>query len=347
MSLGPIMADVQALELSAEERELLQHPLIGAVILFSRNYESREQVSALTRSIRELRDPPLLIAVDQEGGRVQRFRDGFTALPPLRWLGHEYDLDPRKARELSTLCGWLMATELLAVGVDFSFAPVVDLDHGLSEIIGDRAFHADSEIVATLSRSYCQGLRNAGMAAVAKHFPGHGGVVADSHLALPEDRRSYGELLDDIHPYRTLISNGLQGIMPAHVRYTKVDERIASMSSYWLQTELRQNLEFRGAIFSDDLTMEGASVEGSIPERVEKTLAAGSDMALICNNPAAVAATVGRLQGYLGPASYARLAAMRPAPGVVQEDAYGSVRWREVIATLAAAQEPPGLTLDG
>ncbi|MGI9308661.1 MAG: beta-N-acetylhexosaminidase [Gammaproteobacteria bacterium] len=346
MTLGPIMADVQGHELAPEEKELLQHPLIGAVILFSRNYAGREQVSRLIQDIRAVRDPPLLIAVDQEGGRVQRFKEEFTALPPLRWLGHEYDIDPRRARQLSTLCGWLMATEVRSVGADFSFAPVLDIDRGLSEIIGDRAFHSDSEIVATLSRSYCQGMRNAGMAAVAKHFPGHGGVVADSHLALPEDHRSYEELLDDIYPYRTLISNGLQGVMPAHVRYTKVDERIASMSEFWLQTELRQNLDFKGAIFSDDLSMEGASIEGDIPTRVEKTLAAGADMALICNNPAAVAATIDHMNTYLGAASYARLAAMRPLQPQADE-AYGSSHWQETIDTLRAALERPSLTLDG
>ena len=194
MTLGPLMIDIEGTELSAEDRELLRHPLVGGIILFTRNYTDREQLAELTRTIREQRSPAVLIAVDQEGGRVQRFREGFTELPPLRWLGREYDADPTRARELAMLHARLMAAELLDAGIDFSFAPVVDIDYGLCEVIGDRSPHRDPEAVAAISLAYLQGLRQAGMAAVAKHFPGHGAVVGDSHVTLPEDRREYTAL---------------------------------------------------------------------------------------------------------------------------------------------------------
>jgi len=214
MTLGPVMVDVSGTTLTADDREVLGHPLVGAVILFARNYLGVEQLEELVRDIRAVRSPPLLVAVDQEGGRVQRFRDGFTELPPQRLIGRLYDSDPEAGRRLAAQCGWLLAAELRAVGVDLSFAPCVDLDYGVSEVIGDRAFHAKPEAVAELALAYMKGMQDAGMAATAKHFPGHGAVVADSHQSLPVDRRDWGGIADDILPYRRLIANGLPGVIP-------------------------------------------------------------------------------------------------------------------------------------
>ncbi len=347
MALGPLMVDVEGLVLSPAEAQQLKDPLIGGVILFSRNYQHRSQLSALVCDIRSVRTPALLIAVDQEGGRVQRFREGFTALPGLHWLGAQYELDAAKARRLANLCGWILAAELIEVGVDFSFAPVVDLDRGLSEVIGDRAIHRDIEIVSTLALAMMQGMRKAGMVAVAKHFPGHGGVVQDSHKELPEDHRAYSDLLDDIEPFRRLIEHELHGVMMAHVRYPQVDQAVASLSPYWLQTELRQTLGFTGAIFSDDLQMHALDFVGSIPERVRLTLDAGADMALICNNPEAVAQTLVELKAYQNPVAQVRLAAMRSHPPADGSRLRDSSRWRDAVATLDKAMERPGLELDG
>jgi beta-N-acetylhexosaminidase len=291
-----------------------------------------------------------LIAVDQEGGRVQRFREGFTALPAHRWLGREYDLDADRARHLAFTCAWVMATELLDVGVDFSFAPCVDLDWGLSEVIGDRALHRDPEAVAGLALSYMQGMRAAGMASVAKHFPGHGAVVADSHQELPEDRRSLVEIEDDIAPYRRLIDHGLPGIMVAHVRFSRVDARIASLSPVWLQRELRGRLGFDGAIFSDDLSMAGAAIAGSVTERVRQALEAGADMTLVCNDPAAATQALAALEGFRNPASHARLLALRGSPpqGVPRE-LRDYPQWQRATTQLAAAmgQQAPPFELHG
>ena len=347
MTLGPVMLDIEGLTLTVEDRELLRHPQVGGLILFSRNYESRDQLDELLADIRNSRQPPLLVAVDQEGGRVQRFRDGFTELPPLRWIGHEYDLDPERSRRLAKSCGWLMAAELLAHGIDFSFAPVLDLDHGCCDVIGDRALHAKPEVVANLGLAYMQGLRQAGMAAVAKHFPGHGAVVADSHVALPEDSRPYREILDDIAPYRSLIDAGLQGIMMAHIRYSDVNPEIASLSEYWMRTILRNELGFRGAIFSDDLSMEGAAVGGSIADRAVLALNGGADMVLLCNNRPEAGPLLAALEHYDDPAAHVRLAAMRPNRSRYERAPYGSEQWRQLVAEVKAAEQPPVLRLDG
>lgn len=348
MSLGPIMTDVSGVVLTDEDRELLEHPAIGGVILFSRNYVDDQQLRDLVGSVAALRTPPLLIAIDQEGGRVQRFADGFTRLPPLRWFGQQFNLDPAAARSLAHKAAWIMAVELLEFGIDFSFAPVVDIDWGLSEVIGDRAFHADPEVVSSLALSYTQGMRAAGMASVAKHFPGHGGVAADSHVSLPEDHRPYTDLIEDLKPYQCLIDHGLQGIMPAHVRYTEVDQQIASMSEYWLRTELRENLGYKGAVFSDDLSMAGAGVVGEVPERVVTTIKAGSDMVLICNDRDAVVATLDATEGLHQPTSQARLIAMRPAGEAKDASLVGTSAWQNAVDELRAAiDRPPPLTLDG
>lgn len=355
MTLGPLMVDVAGLTLTVEEQVRLRDPLVGAVILFSRNFRDRNQVRELVAEIRGLRSPHLLIAVDQEGGRVQRFREGFYRLPPLRWLGHQYDLDNARGRRLAQTCGWLMAAEVLDAGVDFSFAPVVDLDYGTSEVIGDRSFHRDPEVVAELASAYILGMHKAGMIAVAKHFPGHGYVVADSHLDLPVDPRTLSELYDDLQPFGRLVRQGVNGIMVAHVRYPQIDGEVASLSPYWLRTVLRSELGFSGVIFSDDLSMKALVSEGDMAERARRALAAGADMALICNDPAAADATLEALKGYSDPVSQpvsqARLITLRRrAPvgvdlAVTGGDFRGSSAWVQAVNSLDEAQAPPGLTL--
>ncbi len=347
MTLGPLMIDVAGLALQPEERERLSSPLVGGVILFSRNFASTDQLRELTAEIHALRQPPLLIAVDQEGGRVQRFRDGFTRLPPARWYGRQHDLDADEGRRLARLGSWLMAAELLELGVDLSFAPVVDLDWGVSEVIGDRALHSEPAAVSELALAWMQGMRDAGMAAVAKHFPGHGAVIADSHAELPEDHRSLADMQDDLRPYQALIDHGLPGVMVAHLRYTAVDQDIASLSRYWLETELRGKLRFSGAIFSDDLDMAGAAGAGDMAERARLALSAGADMALICNNPDAAAAVLEAGDLDNGPASHGRLAAMRPVRSPGAQSIRGSLPWQAAVDALNQAQQPPALRLDG
>ncbi|MFQ5609899.1 MAG: beta-N-acetylhexosaminidase, partial [Woeseiaceae bacterium] len=239
MSLGPVMLDIDGRSLTPADRDLLLEPAVGGVILFSRNYESPEQIVDLVAGIRALRSPPLIVAVDHEGGRVQRFRDGFSAIPPMRTIGREYERDQTRAQGLARQAGWLIASELRACGIDLSFAPCVDLDWGVSEAIGNRAFHANPDSVADLASAFCRGLRRAGMAAVAKHFPGHGAVVADSHFKLPFDRREYGDVLDDMRPYERLVGAGLiAGVMTSHVVYGEMDDMPASFSKFWIEQEL-------------------------------------------------------------------------------------------------------------
>lgn len=308
MSLGSVMLGLEGLELTAEERDLLQHPLVGGVILFTRNYQMPEQAAALVSAIHALRRPRLLVAVDHEGGRVQRFRDGFTRLPAVRRLGEIYEQDRMRAKQLARVTGWLMATELRAVGVDFSFAPVLDLDHGVSGIIGDRAFHGDPEVVADLAHAYMSGMQKAGMEAVGKHFPGHGGISADSHLELPVDPRSYADLEGaDMLAFERMIHYGLAAIMPAHVLYPQVDDQPAGFSARWLKDILRRQLEFQGVIFSDDLDMVGAHGAGSPPERAHAALAAGCDIVLACNDRRAALAILDHLRYGPDPVSQVRL----------------------------------------
>jgi len=311
MSLGPIMLDVQGTELDADDVRRLQHPLVGGVILFARNYRSPEQLKALTSAIHAVRQPPLLIAVDHEGGRVQRFREGFTRIPPMREFGKIWDSNPKRARELAEEAGWVLAAELRAHGIDFSFAPVLDIDYGNSSVIGDRAFHRNPKAIADLAHALVNGLKKGGMAAVGKHFPGHGFVAADSHVAIPVDERRPGQIdLDDLEPFRRMINLGLQAIMPAHVIYPKVDPNPAGFSKVWLQDVLRQQLEFNGVIFSDDLAMEGAGVAGGVTQRAEAALRAGCDMVLLCNRPDLADELLACLKWHFSAVSLARLARM-------------------------------------
>jgi len=282
---GPVFLGVEGMELTADDRARLAHPLVGGVILFARNYESPSQVKALTAAIRALRTPSLLIAVDHEGGRVQRFRDGFSAIPPMRTLGELWDRDVAKAAKEATRIGRTIADELRQHGVDFSFTPVLDVDHGASAVIGDRAFHRNPNAIAHLASALHDGLRAGGMAAVGKHYPGHGQVVADSHTDLPVDERDLGALvIDDLVPFGALIHRGLEAIMPAHVVYPAVDDQPAGYSRKWLQEILRGRLGFDGLIFSDDLGMAGAQGVGDLVARAEASVAAGCDMVLACND---------------------------------------------------------------
>ncbi len=326
------MLDIEGQALTAEDRERLRHPLTGGVILFSRNYESPEQVEALVTEIHALRDPQLLVAVDHEGGRVQRFRDGFTRLPPVRKLGEAYDEHPKRALRLAEASGWLMAAELRAVGVDFSFAPVLDLDRGVSAIIGDRAFHTDPEAVADLAHAYMRGMTRAGMAATGKHFPGHGAVEADSHLALPVDGRSLADILaEDVLPFERMIHFGLAGIMPAHVVYPKVDSRPAGFSSRWLKEILRGQLGFQGVIFSDDLSMEGAKGVGGVVARAKAALSAGCDMVLVCNDTAAANELLDGLGPHDDPVASLRLVRLHGRHPVARAQLAADENWREAV----------------
>lgn len=281
---GPLMLDLRGPTLAADELELLQRDCVGGVILFARNYRSPGQLRKLTSAIRKCA-PDLLIAADQEGGRVQRFRDGFEPLPPPRRIGEVYEADAGKGLALARDCGWVMATEIVKAGLDFSFAPVLDLFHPVSPVIRDRAFSADPETVTRLAQAYIVGMWRAGMAAVGKHFPGHGMVSADSHVELPVDTRDGEELRRrDLLPFLSC-SKMLAGIMPAHVIYSAVCSETAGFSSYWLKTVLRGEIGFEGVIFSDDLSMTAAHVAGAIERRLERALAAGCDMLLVCNAP--------------------------------------------------------------
>ncbi|MBC53580.1 MAG: beta-N-acetylhexosaminidase [Gammaproteobacteria bacterium] len=277
------MLDLQGLALTDDERQLLQRPQVGGVILFSRNIRDVAQVQALVAEIRRCR-PQILLAVDQEGGRVQRLREGFTRLPAMLRFGQLWQQDQQAAQALARDCGWLMAAEVLACGLDFSFAPVLDLHTGLSEVIGDRAFAADQQALVALATEFMQGMHEAGMATTGKHFPGHGSVTADSHHALPLDSRPLQQIREqDMQPFVRCLPV-MDAVMPAHVIYEHADAACAGFSDYWLQTVLRQELGFNGVIFSDDLVMAAAAAAGEMEDRVKKALAAGCDMLLVCND---------------------------------------------------------------
>jgi beta-N-acetylhexosaminidase len=341
------MLDIEGATLTPADRDLLREPAVGGVILFTRNYESPDQIADFVAEIRALRTPPLLVAVDHEGGRVQRFRDGFSAIPAMRHLGHEFDSDPDAATDLARQAGWLIASELRAAGIDLCFAPCVDLDWGVSEIIGDRAFHKQPDAVGELAAAFSRGLRSAGMAAVAKHFPGHGAVVADSHLQLPVDRREYGHLLDDMRPYEKLISNGhLAGVMLSHVVYREMDDMPAGFSQFWIGRELRSRLNFGGAVFCDDLSMKATGAYGSMRRRARRALDAGCDMVLVCNDRRRAEQAVQALNEYSNPLSLVRLARLHGTGHVLRESLRASEEWQQANGALAHWSERPQLELD-
>ena len=347
MSLGPVMMDLVGTQISETEKELLLHPQLGGVILFTRNFDSINQITALIREIHNLRTPHLLIAIDHEGGRVQRFREGFTRLPPASVYGELFKHDKNEGRHCAEQAGWLMAVELRAIGVDFSFAPVLDLAHGVSGVIGDRAFHSKPEITATLAYAFMHGMASAGMPAVGKHFPGHGGVAEDSHLALPVDHRELVVLLkEDIVSFEKMIKNGLPAIMPAHVIYDRVDDKPAGYSKIWLQKILRGRLNFQGVIFSDDLSMEAAGIAGSYAERAKLAIEAGCDMVLVCNHPDAVAEVVTALEDYTNPAAQVRLMRMHGKEKYDRDELLASYKWKEASEMIASLDASPWLEMD-
>lgn len=348
MSLGPLMIDLQRTVLQPEERDMLRHPLVGGIILFTRNYENPDQVRALIDAVHAVREPRLLIAVDQEGGRVQRFRSGFTRLPAVAELGRIANRDLARALSLAETTGWLMAAELRAVGVDLSFAPVLDLDHRRSSVIGDRAFHRNPEVLTELAHAYMLGMRHAGMAAVGKHFPGHGGVAADSHLELPEDKRSLADLrAEDLLPFERMIHYGLPAVMAAHVVYPAVAPLPAGFSYNWLHTLLRQELGFQGAVFSDDLSMAGARVAGATPtQRARVSLEAGCDMVLICNDRPAVIEVLDNLDYAPNPASQLRLTRLHGRHQRNLQELQNSPQWRKAVEMVRSYDADPMLDLD-
>lgn len=329
LPLGPLMVDLAATTLATAERALLQHATVGGVILFTRNYESPAQLRQLTAEIKALRAPALLIAVDQEGGRIQRFTDGFTRFPAAHSFGAFDDArdgahdDTTTGADLAQAAGYLMAAELRAVGVDFSFAPVLDRADLASTVIGDRAFHHDPHTLLRLAHAYITGMHAAGMVAIGKHFPGHGGVIADSHHELPIDPRPAADLAPDLLPYRRLARH-LAGVMTAHVQFPNITPVVPTFSRYWLETVLRQHIGFRGAIFSDDLSMRGAHAVGGLQTRVQMALQAGCDMAIVCNaGPAALAQLIARMPAPatipLSPNHATRLAGLRPHPAPIRQ----------------------------
>lgn len=339
-ALGPVILDVAGLSLSARESVTLGRPHVGGVILFSRNYQSVEQLQKLVAEIRSAR-PDVLIAVDQEGGRVQRLKSGFTRLPPLRKLGQLYVDDPVGALDVTQDCGWLMAAELRAVDIDLSFAPVLDADDHFSEVIGDRAFDKDVEVVCALGQSYINGMREAGMASVGKHFPGHGAVRGDSHVARPVDDRSLQAVWStDLLPFRVLLHQ-LDGMMPAHVVFSAVDSSPVGFSAVWLQDILRRQLGYAGVIFSDDLSMEAATTGGNYADRAVAALSSGCDAVLVCNNPAGAAEVLDELEQGRWPISNA-LRRVKPDSTVNHQSLpqlQATTRWRQAHANLARLLE--------
>lgn len=343
MPLGPVMLDVAGTELTPDDRRRLLHPAVGGVILFARNFSNIDQLAALTAQIHAMRTPALPIAVDHEGGRVQRFRDGFTRVPPMAVLGRRWDADPAAACALATQAGLVLAAELRQRGVDFTFAPVLDLDHGRSGVIGDRAFHAGADAVSELAAALVCGLARGGMGAVGKHYPGHGYAEADSHVDMPVDGRDLSQLrAADLVPFARLVAAGLEGIMPAHVVYPAVAPEPAGYSRFWLQQVLRQELGFHGVIFSDDLTMVGAHGAGDIVSRAHAALDAGCDVVLVCNDPSAadeLLAGLGRPATLAAQAAVGRLSGRDAGTGSVP--VWESASYREAVAALQELARSP------
>ena len=335
--LGRAIIDIEGCVLTLAERQRLAHPQVGGVILFSRNFESVAQLCALTASIHALRTPALVIAVDHEGGRVQRFRDGFTHIPPMRALGRLWEQDEDQALAAARACGLVLAAELKACGVDLSFAPVLDLDIGASSVIGDRAFHGSPDVVAALAAALQQGLADGGLAACGKHFPGHGHVTADSHVEIPVDKRSLAQIeATDLVPFTRLAAAGLAAIMPAHVIYPAVDHRPAGFSPVW-HKYLRECCRFDGIVFSDDLSMEGAKGAGGPVARGLAALDAGCDMVLLCNAPGAADELLAGLAAHaVTPVALARIARLTLPSGKIKlEELSKSAKYTEAVRAIS------------
>ena len=348
LPLGTLVVDLAGKELQPEDREILSHPLTGGVILFTRNYESPEQASELIRQIHAVRTPSLAICVDQEGGTIQRFRKGFTPLPAARLFGRMYRKDHELAYRTCQRMGWLMAAELRAIGIDISFAPVVDLDWGTSEVIGGRAFHRDPFAVSELASRYIAGMHQAGMKSVIKHFPGHGHVKADSHKEMPVDDRSYDEIRkEDMVPFEHLGTAYGEGLMTAHIIFPQVDQAPVTFSPKWLQHVLRDQLRFEGVVFSDDLNMHAAQQHAPTAQRAQAAFQAGCDVVLLCNNRPAVATVLDRMGDYRNPVASMRLLRMRGAP---MAESLPELRrtepWRQASETAARYVDTHEMELD-
>jgi len=312
MTIGPLMIDVEGLALQDEEIKRIMHPMVGGLILFTRNYKDTVQLKTLTDTIRKIRGHDFLIAVDHEGGRVQRFREGFTTIPAMRKLGEVWDKDPKRANHLAFLIGQIIATELRVFDIDFSFTPVLDIDYNESTVIRDRAFHNDIEAIKVLASSILEGLKEGGMRGVGKHFPGHGYIKADSHLSVSEDERTFDEIASkDMSIFISLIKHGLNAVMPSHVLYSAVDKHPAGFSSFWLKDQLREKFHFKGAIFSDDMSMKGAILGGEMKDRILKALEAGCDMVLLCNSPQLVDEVLLHLDWKMSSENISRLLSMK------------------------------------
>jgi beta-N-acetylhexosaminidase len=347
MSLGPVMLDLVGTSITQQEREMMLHPQTGGVILFTRNYVCVEQMTEMVAEIHALRSPHLLVAVDHEGGRVQRFRDGFTHIPAAASYAQLYQHNKIQGKQLAETCGWLMAAECRATGIDISFAPVLDLGRGISGVIGDRAFHYQPQRVAELAHDFMTGMNQAGMQATGKHFPGHGAIKEDSHVAHPVDKRPFNDIfMEDIKPFEHMINCGLAALMPAHVIYSAVDDKPAGYSSKWLKNILREQLGFQGIIFSDDLSMQAAGVVGDFGERAVCALNAGCDMVLVCNHTEAAVQVLEKLQDYSNPASQIRLIRMHGRGEHSWGKLKSSSRWQQAVARVKKFDQSPELELD-
>jgi len=344
MSLGPVMCDIQGLSLTQADRHRLTQQQVGGVILFSRNYESPEQIKHLIIEIHQLRTPRLIVAVDHEGGRVQRFRDGFQNIPPMRVFGELFDHDEDAALLKTETVGWMVAAELLHYGVDLSFAPVLDIGDPVSEVIGDRAFHKDPMVITRLANAWIRGMQKAGMEAVGKHFPGHGSVKGDSHHMMPFDDRHFDDIARlDLIPFASVMKTHLSGIMMAHVIYEQVDSLAAGFSPFWIQQKLRRDLGFEGVVFSDDLSMAGAESAGSYAQRAKISLEAGCDMLIVCNNEQGADEVIDSLKNYNNPVSQVRL--MRLHGKQKQHDVFATEQWQQAKDVLAEVNVQASLTV--
>ena len=331
-----LMIDVEGISLKPEDVRRIKHPLVGGIILFARNFSDRNQLSELILAIREVRDG-LVISVDHEGGRVQRFRESFTLLPDMGLIGKNYNHNKSQAIKIANLTGWIIAKELGELGIDFSFTPVLDIDYGTSSVIGNRSFHQNVDPITELSTALHQGLTHGGMEGVGKHFPGHGSVEGDSHHVLPFDRRDFAAIeQSDLIPFRRVINTHLAGVMMAHVVYEQVDTLAAGFSKVWVNSVLRQQLGFEGVIFSDDLTMSGAESVGGYAERARLSLAAGCDILLVCNNSAGADEVLDSLQGYNNPTTQLRMVRLHGKPEPAIADLFTSPRWRQATSALRA-----------